>query len=317
MESKKIWLGALMALVLLAGCARNGLRERERLLTLEDQTRKQVDVDAARFKALSGQYIAMISGPPGDKPATKAQIDAKLAAMRQLQEQILKTLGQFEDSTRAYLAQHPDDIVMLDRLGHFYADEQQSDEAEAVWREVIRRAPEYSSAYNNIGTLYTHMGRDMEAVDLFRRAIEINPNEPEYYDNLATMYAVHRDEVAKKFGWDLPRAFDEMMAAYGKARELAPEDTDYAREYADAFQTAGYYGVTDVTEQAIAAWEHYLALKLTPAQRAFGLNRLAQMLLRKGDAAGKTRAAELLRESLSIQDTPMAREILKEINNSD
>jgi len=293
-----------------SGCAQTELQSAEELLAWEMKVRAEIEAERERFDQLRGEYAELLARQEGPQPLTQEAVDRALAAAKASRERVFTLLKEADTAFRTYLKKHPDDHLVRDRWGHFLADHSLNYEAAEVWEELIRRAPDYATAPNNLGTLYTHMGRDMEAIDLFLKSIALNPNEPEFYFNLGTVYATHRKDVAAKFGWDLPRVFREMLRAFGKARELAPDNVEYAREYASSFIMAKYFGVSDTADEAIAAWEHYLKLNLTPDQRAFGLNRLAFIYLReKGD---KKRAAELLRESIRVSPVPLAEDMLRE-----
>ena len=304
------WSGVAVALALfLVGCVQSREARIEKMLVWEDGSRQGIDAERERFDNLRRQYAEVMGKRESDKPPTQEELDRALAAGKAAQEQYFKRLKAVDDGFRAHLAKHPDDHEVRDRWGHFLADYALNYEAAEVWEELIRRAPNYGTAPNNLGTLYTHMGRDMEAVDLFRKSIELDPNNPEFYFNLAVTYATHRNDVAKKFGMDLPRVFREMLQAFGKARELAPDNVEYAREYASSFIMAKYFNLTNTADEAIAAWDHYLKLNLTPMERAFGLNMMANVYFReKGD---KKHCAELLRESLKLEHTPLAEDLLK------
>jgi len=137
-----------------------------------------------------------------------------------------------------------------------------------------------------LGSLYNHMGRDAEAIDLFRKAIMLLDDDPVFHLNLAVNYSTQRHEAMEKFGWDLPRVFRECIASYHRARELAPDDIEIARDLAGQYVLAKHFKIENTADEALEAWKYYLSLDLTPNQRAIGSRNMGRIYLReKNDRA--------------------------------
>jgi len=273
-------------------------------LALEDQEIRLVIAKAEEdaFGAVGAYRRAAFTltgraGRSGSR-ATKQELEALYKAAA---EKVMQYRGLIQtqlDRYEKFLATYPDDWFQRHRYAWFLADNHLEEDAAAEWRRVIEQAPTFPYAYNNLGTLYNHMGRDLEAMLLYRKAIELYPEDAGFYANLAVDYSTHRAEASKEFGWDLPRVFRECIEAYRRARELTPKDPEIAYDLASQYVLAKFFGVQDTADDAIAAWEYYLALDLTPRQRGAADRNLATIYFRqKNDPAA---AQRLLEEALTL-----------------
>jgi len=254
----------VLATLNLGGCGR-GFRAEEDIIAWSDHAREAIESEKIHFGYVGGRLSAMLARMETDDPPSEKDVELQRARVKASRSRVWGLIMRADDAFREYLARHPDAHAVRDEWGHFLADQWLPERAVAAWQSLIERAPGYATAYNNIGTLYTHMGKDMEAVDLFLKSIDLDPTNPEYYFNLATTCSTHRKDVAAKFDWQLRRVFREVLWNFGKARELDPANVDYARACATAFVLARYFGVEDVADEAVEAWEHYLSIELTPS----------------------------------------------------
>ena len=116
--------------------------------------------------------------------------------------------------------------------------------------------------------------------------------------------------MAEKFGWDLPRVFRECVAEYRKARELIPAEVEVARELASQYVLAKHFGVEDAADEAIEAWQYYLALDLTRIQRGIGCRNVGSIYLKKKkDPAA---ALEWLKKAVELLNDPSSRTMLQQ-----
>lgn len=248
--------------------------------------------------------------PPGEERPSQAEVEAlqKKAqdARRAYWERYRDILVRFHE----FLEEHPNNWHAQDRLAWFYADHGDYLSASEHWRQVIALKADFAFGYNNLGSVYNHLGRDMEAVDLYLRAIELKADEPEFHFNLANVYATRRTEIADKFGWDLPRVFREALNHYRAARDLRPDDYEYAQMTASHFVMAHYFEVEDWADEAIEAWRYCLNLELTDIQRSISLTNLARIYLRQKKDPAKAR--ELLLEAKENYHTPTIDTLLQE-----
>lgn len=322
MKVKTIALAAFLAgSIGISGCS--SLTSHDRLLSWEEKQSEKIKNHEEEVEAANNSYNFLMTRkyfaekrilPAGVPVPSKKEIEKAERKARKTWEEHVRLIEKVETKFDNYLIRNPDDYEAIDRLGHFYADKLMKPEAKEVWRELIKRNPGYASAYNNLGSLSDHgtIEDKIEAIKLFKKTIELAPKDfPDAYFNLAVYYSLFRKEVGKKYSWDMPRVFKEMIWAFGKARELSPGNAEYAREYANSFIMAKYFGVSGLEDESIKAWERYLAIdSLTPSERALGLTNAARVYLReKGD---KQRAKSLLEQSIQIYPSTPARDMLRQ-----
>jgi predicted O-linked N-acetylglucosamine transferase (SPINDLY family) len=92
---------------------------------------------------------------------------------------------------------------------------QEYEQAEALFIEILRQAPDYADALNLYGCLCDEMGALEKSVHLLQRATRANPAAYPYFYNLGNVL------------FKLDR-LDEALASYHKALKLKP---DYAQAY--------------------------------------------------------------------------------------
>src|SRR6185436_8688559 len=63
-------------------------------------------------------------------------------------------------------------------------------EAEALYRNILRAKPDHADALHLLGVIAHQTGRHEMAVDCIARAIELNPAVAEYHGNLGEVFRV-------------------------------------------------------------------------------------------------------------------------------
>ncbi len=274
-----------------------------------EQARDVFSAATSRHRAAAGAFYAKELRPGVVRPtqeqleALRREAEAKWLSFKDF---MIRQVDRYED----FLVRYPQNWYVRHRYAWFLADHTLGYEAAEEWRKVIKLAPDFPYAYNNLASLYNHMGRDLEAVDLFRKAIALKDDDATFHVNLAVNYSTHRFEVAEKFGWDLPRVFRECVAEYRKARELIPAEVEVARELASQYVLAKHFGVEDAADEAIEAWQYYLALDLTRIQRGIGCRNVGSIYLKKKkDPAA---ALEWLKKAVELLNDPSSRTMLQQ-----
>lgn len=84
------------------------------------------------------------------------------------------------------------------------------EEAEHIYREILKYHPDNIDAYNNLGSILQEKGELDEAISCYRKAIELDPDFAGAYYNLG--------DVLQEKG-----ELDEAIICYGKAIEFAPQ----------------------------------------------------------------------------------------------
>ena len=281
-------VAAAIALLALTGCATAAPAKPvagvvfEYTAASEEERAAQEEVlradDEARAAIKEARLQAERAGVDSFDRGTDEGLSEEAAAAWRAYERLI--IGQV-DRYELFLRKYPDNWFVRHRYAWFLSDQTMNYEAADEWRRVIRREPRFPFAHNNLGSLYNHMGRDMEAVDLFLKAIELYDQDPVFHLNLAVNYSVHRDPVAEKFGWDLPRVWRECMASYRRALALSPTDVEIARDIATQHVLARFFQVPDTTDQALKDWEYCLSLELTDAQRGAACRAVGGLYLKQ------------------------------------
>jgi tetratricopeptide (TPR) repeat protein len=96
-----------------------------------------------------------------------------------------------DDATfyRNTLAAQPDALALRINLGAVYWNSGSPDQAEAEWREALRRAPNHWLILNNLGLVAAKKERYDEAIEAFQRSIRLRPNYADSHMNLGRTYA--------------------------------------------------------------------------------------------------------------------------------
>lgn len=117
-------------------------------------------------------------------------------------------------------------------------------EAEALYRQVLEKAPHAASALQNLGLILNGAGQKDEAIALLKRSVEAEPGVALFHRNLAAMYRGADRHL-------------EAVEAVKKAVALTPED---GLCWADLGVSLDRYGST---YEALACYERAIRL-LTP-----------------------------------------------------
>ena len=118
-------------------------------------------------------------------------------------------LEEAEQLYRSILKNQPGNSIAIHNLGSALKALGKVDEAEASYRKAIELKPDYAEAHYNLGITLKELGKLDEAEASYRKAIELKPDYAEAYNNLGITLQ------------DLSR-FDEAEASFRKAIELNP-----------------------------------------------------------------------------------------------
>jgi len=112
---------------------------------------------------------------------------------------------------------------------------------------------------NLLGNYLAEEGEPVEALPYFMAAIKLAPREPLYHYNLGRLLYAARDDFLKTGLWTRAALDHSMIEAFRRAAELAPDNTEYAYRYANAFGDLE----TPDWETALGVWRA-LAQKAQP-----------------------------------------------------
>ncbi len=176
--------------------------------------------------------------------------------------------------------------TLLFQAGAF-RDIGQSRAEEGVYREILRRRPNYWLAYNELGFCLFRQTRYQDAVDVFAQGAAVAPRVALPLTNLGTMYLLlNRDKDAED--------------AFRRSLERAPNELAYSNLGSIAFREGNY-------KRAIEDYDK--AIELNPKNHRTWRN-LADSYAMVGDSKRQTesyaKAAEILSDALKVNPKPGA-----------
>ena len=142
------------------------------------------------------------------------------------------------ESFETFLICYPSHDQAMNVYGSFLDEIGNGDAAVRWWERAVEFSHRNPQLLNNLANYYGHNGRAEEAIKLYEKAIRLDPNEPIYHFNIGNMYYLFRKETHAIHGWDLRKTFEQSLLHFRMARDLEPQNTEYAISYAQT-----YYGV--------------------------------------------------------------------------
>ena len=170
--------------------------------------------------------------------------------------------GRYAEADAAYLKALdivPNSVAALTGLGNTRARQQDSEAAEAWFRQAVGQHPGDWSAYNMLGGFLYNSGRYAEAAEEYGRVVALDNNNTTGYSNMGTATMLAGDfagslrSLQKAVELEpLPTTYsnmglnyyylgqlDEAINSHQKAVEKAPNDHTFRSNLGDAFWIAG------------------------------------------------------------------------------
>ncbi|NRR32627.1 tetratricopeptide repeat protein [Oxalobacteraceae bacterium] len=198
-----------------------------------------------------------------------------------------------------------DALAALQVLAQWHHEAGETALAEAVLREVLRRAPAMPGAMANLGLMLSTLGRPQEAVELHRRALALQPDLAAAWGNLALALralgddagAADAEQAALRLAPHSPEAhINAGLALYGQGRILESmaayrHALQLRHDLPEAWINLGI-ALQDVGDASAACEAFERALALAPHdQRAASNLLMAMQYAGQFDAAGLRQAA--------------------------
>ena len=155
-----------------------------------------------------------------------------------------------DDATfcQSTLAAEPDAVALRINLGAVYWNSGSPVQAEAEWREALRRSPNHWLIMNNLGLVAVRKKLYDEAIEDFERSIRLRPNYADSHMNLGRTYAVT--------GAD-DKAEAQLKAAVALAPLYVPARNALAEFYFDAGrfpEAEAQYRISAASGGTVGAW---------------------------------------------------------------
>jgi tetratricopeptide (TPR) repeat protein len=189
-------------------------------------------------------------------------------------------------------------------------------EAESIYKDVLRKAPDHGDALHLLGLVAYQSGRPGDAVELIRKALATDDANAAYHDNIGLAYrtmgqidaALHharraavldRASPGPQFNLacvlDAAGHLDEAVSAYRRALAVMPNHAEAHNGLANALIRQGR------TEQAITHYRRALSLRPGYAEAHYNLGSLLALQGQLEEAANHYRAALTARTAPDIQ----------------
>jgi len=194
------------------------------------------------------------------------------------QAEVRAKLRRLEADYRFFIYEHPQDADALVSFGGFLYDQGREEEGLQFWQRAITVDPHCAKAYNNLAVDYGHNGRAADALRYHQKAIELDPSDPIFRFNWATTCVLFRKDAHEVYGWDTDQIFEHGLEEFRKARDLEPQNVEYAWAYAQTF----YQVNKPDWQQAYAAWQFCLNQQVDEVGRERVYSQLARVCLRWG-----------------------------------
>jgi len=202
-----------------------------------------------------------------------------------------------------FLKQHPDHARAMTAYGCFLYDEHREPEAVQMWERAISTDPGLAVAYNNLGEHLSHCGQVPTALTYFDKARALAPDTAVFHYNWATVCALFRRDAQRVYGWDDAEVFRRSLIAFRRARELDPQNYQYASAYAGTFLLMRQPD----WEEAHAAWRFCLGIPTEEAERQFTYGRLSRISMR----LGRYDEAHQWLEQMTVDEVSSMRDVLR------
>jgi tetratricopeptide (TPR) repeat protein len=239
---------------------------------------KQEQVVSQRLNDFRPRYLALLKAAEADEAA---------ALLKQLEADINSVEAAFGN----FLAEHPAHARAMGVFGNFLEDIGKADEACRWWSRAVAISAKNPDLLNNLANYYGHNGEAARAIRLYEEAIRLNPTEAVYHFNLGNMYYLFRNEAAEVHGWDLDQIFRESLGQFRIARDLEPNNFEYATAYAETFYGVNFLKQRIAWEEALKAWQYCLGMNLDSGQKDYVKVHLVRLNLYTGNPMEAVRSA--------------------------
>ena len=210
---------------------------------------------------------------------------------------------------RSFLRDYPEHARARVAYGCFLAEHHREDDAAQQWERAVQADPGMAVAWNNLGEQHAHSGRVIEGLRMMDKARTLEPRRAVFHYNWALVCSTYRREAQQLYGWDADEIFRQSLAAFQRARDLAPADYEIASAYAQT-----YYLIPRADwEGARAAWSYCLPLTSNEVQRERVCGYLARICMRLGRSE---EARQWLAQMIEPEIRPLRTALEKKLNDT-
>lgn len=146
---------------------------------------------------------------------------------------------------------NPDFTAALVAYGLFLGRVDMTKQAVAMLLKANKLDPNIALVKNQLAKHIAEDGKPIEALPYLVAATDLEPREPLYHFHLGQLLLAGRDDFLTNGGFTQAGLDKSMLQAFRRATELAPNDFNYAYQYAKAF----YELDPPRWEEALQVWE--------------------------------------------------------------
>lgn len=209
---------------------------------------------------------------------------------------VQKDLQDLEQKLRRFVSENPQHGTADHYLGNVLDELGNGQEACIYWKQALSAGEINPYILNNLASYYSGSGDIHRAIRMFEQAIRMKSDEAVFYFNLGTMYYMFRDDVHTIHGWDASQAFDHSLRCLRQARDLKPDNYQFATSYAETFYGVSFFGGGDYWKQAYDAWKYCDQLNISSQQHDHVRVNMVRVSLYQGN---RFRARQII---ATIQD---------------
>lgn len=248
---RSLWLPPLLLLlVALPGCVS------PRPAALTGPAPASLTMAERRLQAILDREAGLRAEAAALETARRAEPGGEDRSARDSLEQRFGALAREYES---YLADNPDHFEARLLYGKLLVTLGQHEMAIRQFLVVDQEHPTLPVVKQQIGNYLAETGRYMAALPYFLNAIDLAPDEPLYPYQLGLLLYQYRDFYLEDRFYDRAALDSQMLAAFRRAAELAPDERAYRQRYAEAF----YDVETPDWEEALRQWESLAATART------------------------------------------------------
>ncbi len=230
----------------------------------------QHELDAVRLSEATAMFLTE------QKPGVAAETERRLTSLY-----------------RQLAAKYPDRAAVRKAAGDHFWRSGDTVTAVAEWQAAQALDPTDAETDSALGSARLRDGRAREAREEFQRAVDARPGVARYHYELANVLFLFRRELVTPPALpDEAAVLRESLAQFRRASELAADDVEFARAYAETF-----YGLPNPDwAEGLAAWLHVRALNASAPDFANG--HLARVSLHLGKPEQAESYLALIRDPL-------------------
>jgi len=135
----------------------------------------------------------------------------------------------------AFLRSNPTSATGFAAYGRLLGRVGMDGQALGVMLKAAELNPNDPMVKNQIGNHLAEGGKPLDALPFFLAAVQLAPEEPLYHYQLGTLLTEARDDFLKSGEWTREALDRDMLAAFGRAAELAPDRIEFTYRHAEAY----------------------------------------------------------------------------------